>query len=250
MGSLSVASGASPSAAPPSRIPRSGSAGASTGASQQAALTAMYQSAQLKLAYVMLCLRNSVRALAAGRAVLAMPVGDHSEQRRHLAHLYCAEALCRLGRASDAQTELDPSQLRDRRSVSISGASGLRSIHPPPRWIHARAHHPPPPSSSNIYVLTTPLYVPFCHHAYTRARAQPITTAERAALFVNLANVHALQKDFVRAKKVAGQALALCPALPAAVRVLVYIELHEGNDARALQLLQTRHDTPAKPRTR
>ena len=60
----------------------------------------------------------------------------------------------------------------------------------------------------------------------------------------------ALQKDFVRAKKVAGRALALCPALPAAVRVLVYIELHEGNNARALQLLQKRHDSPAKPRAR
>jgi hypothetical protein len=232
MGSLSVAAGPSRSASTASRIPRSGSAGVSTGTSQQAALTAMYQSAQLKLAYVMLCLRNSVRALAAGRAVLSMPVGDHSEQRRHLAHLYCAEALCRLNRASDAQTELDPSQLRDRRSVSFPGHRA--ALNPPPPRTLARAHHRHPPA----------------HNATLATRTQPITTAERAALFVNLANVHALQKDFVRAKKVAGRALALCPALPAAVRVLVYIELHEGNNARALQLLQKRHDSPAKPRTR
>ena len=76
----------------------------------------MYQSAQLKLAYVMLCLRNPVRALTAARAVLAMPAAEHSEQRLHLAHLYCAEALCRLNNASEAATELNPAQLRDRRS--------------------------------------------------------------------------------------------------------------------------------------
>lgn len=79
----------------------------------------------------------------------------------------------------------------------------------------------------------------------SRRCKQPITTAERAALFVNLANVNALQKDFARAKKFAEQALSLCPALPAAVRVLVYIELQKGNDVGALQILRKRHATTA-----
>ena len=68
-------------------------------------------------------------------------------------------------------------------------------------------------------------------------RRESPTQLDRAALYINLANVHALNGELSRAEKCANQALTAKQHLPEAVRLLVYINLRRGKMSDAFHIL-------------
>lgn len=84
------------------------------------------------------------------------------------------------------------------------------------------------------------------NQSLSNAQSSGCSSKERAALYVNMANVHIFQGELARAEKCAHQALQAQFGLKEGVRLLVYIYLRRGNTTAASKLLQQQQVTTSK----
>jgi tetratricopeptide (TPR) repeat protein len=172
----------------------------------------MRQAALANLSFVSLALANPVVALTSALELLSLPT--HTEVYKYLAHVYAAESLCMLGRASEAIDHLSPSIIDDLIPPN-SSVSPLQGTH-----------------SSPYSSLTS--------------HSQPLSAVARNMLYTNLACAHILRDDLAQAQACIAQALTHQPSSTKALLLQVYLELRKGNNDIALELLKRGRPFPKR----
>jgi CCR4-NOT transcription complex subunit 10 len=159
----------------------------------------------INLAYISLAMDDPAVALAAAKEVLDSP--RQSEVLRFLANVYCAEALCVLGKPSQAIQFLSPAALAD-----AQVAAG-----------------------------------PLCASPYSSDSANPNpSNVMRSALYVNLAVAHILFRDDIgQAQQCIQQALAMHASYHA-LMLQAYVEVRLGNTENAVELLKRGRHAPRR----
>lgn len=170
------------------------------------------------------------------------------KRRRSLAHLYAAEALCILGRPSDALEHLAPLSEEPSTSSASGPAPGPASSVSVASSAWSRPRRlglSPSIGAVNAETATTtggtPPGVPVGKIGVgDNGRLSPEAAVEvRASLHANLAAVHALQGNLAQAERCARLALGICPGNAAVLRMAVYVLVRQGNIAEALQVMFT-----------
>lgn len=175
----------------------------------------------LQLSWCALLQDDYVQALHCATQLLT---DDCPANLKVYAHLYTADAMCHLNRSAEAQEHLVQAlQLGELSSVAsctgdaAASDSDLEPVRNPysPVWS-------PPPTGAQQQPASKP----------------PEAVAARAVLYANMAAVYALRDDIKSAMQHVQQALAIQPDSRQALVCLVYLELHQGNTERAVDLLK------------
>eukprot|EP00026_Physarum_polycephalum_P002861 Phypoly_transcript_02870.p1 GENE.Phypoly_transcript_02870~~Phypoly_transcript_02870.p1 ORF type:complete len:843 (+),score=269.67 Phypoly_transcript_02870:83-2611(+) len=172
----------------------------------------MRQAALANLSFVSLALANPVVALTSAQELLSLPT--HTEVYKYLAHVYAAESLCMLGRATEATEHLSPSII-DELIPPNSTVSPLQGTHPSP-------------------------------YSSLTSHSQPLSAVARNMLYTNLAASHILRDDLAQAQACITQALTHQPSSTKALLLQVYLELRKGNNDIALELLKRGRPFPKR----
>lgn len=186
------------------------------------------------------------------------PTRSVAYEKRHLAHLYAAEALCILGRPGEALEHLAP--LSDQTATAAAAAGALACTHRRPRVTTATALVGA--AGGNALTGAGAGGFPVAGvaggaagktgtstaggsggggapgiGAGVGAMVSPEEAAEaRASLHANLAAVHALQDNLLSAERCVRTAMGICPGSVAVLRMAVYVLIRQGNVAEALQV--------------
>jgi len=161
---------------------------------------ALEENVMLQLCYVHLCLGDPICALSYAKDLLVQHT-QMSDRSRFLAQTYCVEALCTLGRPSEAADLMEQQQ----QIVDVD----LKQCVLPVAW-----------GANGVPLIVNP-------------------NMARAVSLLNRGSTLALQGRLDEARAHIETSLRLCPKFSPAIRGLMYVYLRRGQSAQALQLLRT-----------
>ncbi|KAJ7956741.1 CCR4-NOT transcription complex subunit 10 [Quillaja saponaria] len=182
------------------------------------------QAALANLAYVELELENPMKALSVAMSLLELP--DCSRIYTFLGHVYAAEALCLLNRATEAAEHL---------SIYLLGGSTVElpfSQEDCDKWQVERTADFEESNGGSSTVLNNA----FPEHSHSIVFLKP--EEARSTIYANFAAISAMQGELERAHQLLAQALSISPNSPEATLTAIYVDLMLGKPQEALAKLK------------
>eukprot|EP00252_Welwitschia_mirabilis_P024256 TRINITY_DN7135_c1_g1_i1.p1 TRINITY_DN7135_c1_g1~~TRINITY_DN7135_c1_g1_i1.p1 ORF type:complete len:873 (+),score=174.96 TRINITY_DN7135_c1_g1_i1:329-2947(+) len=185
-----------------------------------------WHSVMAELAYVELCLKNPLKALATAETLLKQP--NCSRSYVYLGRVYAAEALCHLNRPNEAAEHL-LACIEDGGNADSFNAVNEESQ----KW---RSTENSEASGDGDETIPSS----FCTSSVAR-NTQVSSVDEghaRTTLYANLAAASALQGELDRAHQYGTDAVSFSPTNTLALLAVVYVELIQGKTQEAISKLK------------